>query len=790
LLAGRLFAAQPAAKKTAAAPARASQPPEGAIETADVVHVRVGSGNVLTFPTRVIRVAVGDEKVVAIHVVEARQVLLQGLLPGRSTVFAWLADGRRLRYDLVVSPRVEVLESALRGQDSRIAVEASADSSTLILTGKVDGERVANEARQLAESMLGTAGAAGSSRVVSLLQFPGSNDADLRLKSALGAVDPRIQLRRIQVGAKVSNSADAVVLEGRVKDIPALVRAITLAELQLGGVGGRIEPLGNEAPQGARNRNFSGTSALQHLQGGDPPASGLAAYVARGLILKSASGRVLSFLEVDELPQIMVSIRVLQVDRGRARRLGIDYRLDGSGFSAGSFHQPGRTTLPAPATPPAAQTIAGLAGGNIVATFIDKTLAVAAAIDFLQQKDLARSVAEPNITTLSGESASVLVGGEVPIPTTTVGTTTAVQGFLFQDFGVRLDIRPTLAPSGLVAMEISPSIIRPSADLSVSGVPGFQVQSVQTTAKVAPGQTLVIGGLISFEDEIQKRGVPGLSDVPLMKHLFGWEGRTLHEQEILFVITPRVLAEGPDEVAEAIQWRDVEPLAPGSVVELPPADLEHAPASAPFGLGKDGVPSSFTKKADSRWKDRSAPPPSVEPIPPPPPPQSAAAAPSREQRKESPPATPPPVAEALARPVEVVPRSAPPASSPAPVPAVEAPKKLPAATPKAATPIKPVVINPEIRAWLTTDHRIEVLVSPHEGDAWSRLAKRLTGDGKRWRELAAFNGGAELTAEGRVRAPFEILRPDLQQEIMAKLLPKGSAAELDWQRSKGVTHDR
>ncbi|HEX7676501.1 MAG TPA: pilus assembly protein N-terminal domain-containing protein, partial [Thermoanaerobaculia bacterium] len=545
---------------------------EEPIQTKETVHVRVGSGNVLTFPSRVVRVAVGDDKVVALHLVEARQVLLQGLMPGRSTVFAWLADGRRLRYDLVVSPRVEVLESALHNLDPRIAVDAGADSSTLILSGKVADERVANEARQLAENMLGTS-SGGSSRVVSLLQFPGSNDADLRLTSALAAVDPRIRLRRIQVGAKVSNTADAVVLEGRVKDIPALVRAITLAELQLGGVGGKIEPLAGDTIPGTRNRNFSGSSGLQRLQGSDAPPSGLAAYVARGLVLKSASGRVLSFLEVDELPQIMVSIRVLQVDRGRARRLGIDYRLDGSGFSAGSFHQPGRTTLPAPPGPSAVQSITGLTGGNIVATFIDKTLAVAAAIDFLQQKDLARSVAEPNITTLSGESASVLVGGEVPIPTTTVGTTAAVQGFLFQDFGVRLDIRPTLAPSGLVAMEISPSIIRPSSDLAVSGVPGFQVQSVQTTAKVAPGQTLVIGGLISFEDEIQKRGVPGLSEVPLMKHLFSWEGRTLQEQEILFVITPRVLAEGPDQVAEAIQWRDVEPLAPGSTVELPAADL-------------------------------------------------------------------------------------------------------------------------------------------------------------------------------------------------------------------------
>jgi Flp pilus assembly secretin CpaC len=626
-----LIAGQVAAKDTPAktripiveAPSQAAE--AAAIQNSDTVHVRVGSGNVLIFPSRVLRVAVGDEKIVAVHVVESRQVLLQGLVAGRSTVFFWLEDGRRLRYDLVVSPRVEVLENALHDLDPRIVVDASPDGATLILSGKVDDEHVANQARQLAETMLGTS-ANGASRVVSLLQFPGSNDADLRLTVALAAVDPRIRLRRIQVGSKVSNTADAVVLEGRVKDIPALVRAITLAELQLGGVGGKIEPLSDQAPQAGRNRNFTG--GLSRLQGGDAPVSGLAAYVARGLILKSASGRVLSFLEVDELPQIMVSIRVLQVDRGRAKHLGIDYRLDGTDFSAGSFHQPGRTSLPAPSVPPVKQTIAGILGGNVVGTFVTKSLAVAAAIDFLQQKDVARSVAEPNITTLSGESASVLIGGEVPIPTTTVGTTASVQGFLFQDFGVRLDIRPTLAPSGLVAMEISPSIIRPSSDLAVSGVPGFQVQSVQTTAKVAPGQTLVLGGLISFNDEIQKRGVPGLSEIPLMKHLFSWEGRTLSEQEILFVITPRILAEGPDDIAEAIQWRDVEPITAGAVVELPPGDLDSTANLSAATLGRDGMPPSFTK---SGRRSRNATSPTIiEDHAPPPPPPSVMNAPPPE----------------------------------------------------------------------------------------------------------------------------------------------------------------
>ena len=704
---------------SAAAAKKSSPIPKPAVKTSapapilngESIQLRVGSGNVLTFSSRVQRVAVGDERVVALHVVDAKQVLLQGLVAGRSNAFVWLADGRRIRYDLVVLPRIEALEEALRDLDRSITVEPSGDGSVLVLNGKVKDGKTARNARVLAETMLGASGKDSAGRVVSLLQFPGSSDADLRLTSALAAVDSRIQLRRMQVGTREDSAADAVVLEGRVKDIPSLVRAITLAELQLGGVGGKIVPIDGEAMRVNRNTNFSG-SGSGSLQGADPPPSGLAAFVARGLVLKSASGRVLSFLEVDELPQIMVSIRVLQIDRGRARSLGIDYRIDAEKWSIGSFNQPGRTSIVRP--PADTPSISGLTGGNIVASFVDKTLAIVAAIDMLQQRDVARAVAEPNITTLSGESASVLIGGEVPIPTTTVGQVAAVQGFLFQSFGVRLDIRPTLAPSGLVAMEISPSIIRPSADLSVSGVPGFAVQSVQTTARVAPGQSLVIGGLISFEEEQKKRGVPGLSEIPVMKHLFSWEGRSLKEQEILFLITPRVLSEGPEDAADAIAWRDVEALPPGTAVELPQLDaLERKPAT-PGTAGAQGMPPSFAA-----------------------------------------PAKPRPVSE-----------------NTAPAPDVHRAKPLASAT-----------IDGSVRAMLRDDYVIEVRVTPHPGDAWTRLAKRVTGDARNWRRISNANGSGEvLLASMPVNVPFELLRPDLRQKILAALMPAGSAIESEWKR--------
>lgn len=93
-------------------------------------------------------------------------------------------------------------------------------------------------------------------------------------------------------------------------------------------------------------------------------------------------------------------------------------------------------------------------------------------------------------------------------------------------------------------------------------------------------------------------------------------------------------------------------------------------------------------------------------------------------------------------------------------------------------------ITPELRASLTADYTIEVVVTPHAGDAWSRLAKRVIGDGDRWNEIAAFNQtGGNLTTEQRVRIPFNILRPNLQRDVARALFPLDSDTAAGWRHT-------
>ena len=92
----------------------------------------------------------------------------------------------------------------------------------------------------------------------------------------------------------------------------------------------------------------------------------------------------------------------------------------------------------------------------------------------------------------------------------------------------------------------------------------------------------------------------------------------------------------------------------------------------------------------------------------------------------------------------------------------------------------PVRVNSEIRATLTTDYAIEVVVQPHEGDAWTRLAKRITADAANWQSLSALNKLDQLTPEKDVRVPFEMLRPELKRQVITSLFTSDKETDRGW----------
>ncbi|MCU1350065.1 MAG: hypothetical protein JWO56_3095, partial [Acidobacteria bacterium] len=108
---------------------------------------------------------------------------------------------------------------------------------------------------------------------------------------------------------------------------------------------------------------------------------------------------------------------------------------------------------------------------------------------------------------------------------------------------------------------------------------------------------------------------------------------------------------------------------------------------------------------------------------------------------------------------------------------------LAAIHPSGPAPLATAQITPELRASLSRDYELDVVVTAHDGDAWTRLAKRVTGDADQWQALAQFNGlaDAKLTRQAPVRVPFSLLRPELQRQVVRSLFPGDRAADGGWQ---------
>jgi len=125
----------------------------------------------------------------------------------------------------------------------------------------------------------------------------------------------------------------------------------------------------------------------------------------------------------------------------------------------------------------------------------------------------------------------------------------------------------------LVTLEVAPSIVRPSVGLGNGSVPGFNIQRVETTARVQAGESLVLGGLLSSTESVQERGIPLLGKLPI----FRWQRKSLENTELLFLITPKIIN------------------PPSEPVRLPALDFKKEPTNPVglSGLDANGVPFSF-----------------------------------------------------------------------------------------------------------------------------------------------------------------------------------------------------
>jgi pilus assembly protein CpaC len=233
--------------------------------------------------------------------------------------------------------------------------------------------------------------------------------------------------------------------------------------------------------------------------------------------------------------QVNLQVRIAEVSRNVLKRLGFNFDalIDVGTFSFGlasgrGFLNPARTLISGlPDT--------GLAQANYISSSVD----VAGVVDALETEDLISLLAEPNLTALTGETASFLAGGGFPVPVVDNDGEVTVS---FKPFGVSLAFTPTILSANRISLKVLPEVsaLSSSGAVNVNGlnIPALTTRRANTTVELGSGQSFAIAGLLQADSNQNVNEFPGLADLPILGALFRSTEFNRQETELVIIVTP------------------------------------------------------------------------------------------------------------------------------------------------------------------------------------------------------------------------------------------------------------
>ena len=250
--------------------------------------------------------------------------------------------------------------------------------------------------------------------------------------------------------------------------------------------------------------------------------------------------------------QILLQVKVAEVDRTRLDQIGFNFLSTGAGNTLGTLSTQQFGPITGAGGSPV-QITGGTAGASgsfglsdLLNIFIfNPNINFGAVIKALQENSVLQILAEPNLLALSGSKASFLAGGEFPFPVVQGGQNLGVVTIQFRPFGVRLDFNGTIADDDTVRMQVSPEVS--SLDftnaVTVSGftVPAIATRRAETEVELRDGQSFAIAGLLNEQDTAQLSKVPGIGDVPILGRLFQSRSIQKSKSELVVLVTPRIV---------------------------------------------------------------------------------------------------------------------------------------------------------------------------------------------------------------------------------------------------------
>ena len=254
---------------------------------------------------------------------------------------------------------------------------------------------------------------------------------------------------------------------------------------------------------------------------------------AMAIAQQFAPEAVTNALSVQGNQQVMLQVKFAEVSRNVVRQLGIGHDLAVAGDVG--FNLITNSALPLAAGVPFATGVISASPGNVDLETTFETL---------ERSGLVRTLAEPNLVALSGDTASFLAGGEFPIPVAQDEDTISIE---FKEFGVGLSFTPTVIGRDLINLIVAPEVsqIDPTVSIQIEedgiSVPGLSTRRAKTTIELRDGQSFAIAGLLQENYQNAISGLPWLADVPILGLLFRSTGFQRNETELVILVTPRLV---------------------------------------------------------------------------------------------------------------------------------------------------------------------------------------------------------------------------------------------------------
>jgi pilus assembly protein CpaC len=299
----------------------------------------------------------------------------------------------------------------------------------------------------------------------------------------------------------------------------ALKQTMPNADIQIEGLGDGVMLSGTAA------------SPIEAQQAGD-----LAARLAGGI------DKVVNSIVVRGRDQVMLKVTVAEVARSIVKQMGVDLSASLSyGTTAVTFNNANPFTANGQA----------ITSNSIVGSF-GSTPSVQATVRAMESAGVVRTLAEPNLTAISGESATFIAGGEFPVPTGVTCQTLASgasgqcsPSVAFKKFGISLNFTPIVLTEGRISLRVMTEVSEVSNDnsINISGltVPSVKTRRAETTLEIPSGGSMAMAGLIQDQTKQAINGLPGLSTLPVLGALFRSRDFQNNQTELMVMVTPYIV---------------------------------------------------------------------------------------------------------------------------------------------------------------------------------------------------------------------------------------------------------